>query len=277
MNISTEKKRVIVLKIGGSVITQKHREGTFIRRTLLARIAAEVRATLEENPDIRPIIIHGAGAGGHQLAKKYHLTENLGNDPGRWHGAFLTRQANQLLNLEIFKIFSRANLRVVPIHTASIITQRQKQIASCSFESINQALAHHCIPLLYGELVFDETLGMSILSGDTSAFILAEKYQAERILFASDIDGIFNKDPHTNKDAKRIQATTLRELLENKNVSLSGSHSVDVTGGLANKIAELAKNKLPKSLRHVSVFNGLKSGTYKDAFTKTNTGTIIEI
>lgn len=277
MNISTEKKRVIVLKIGGSVITQKHRKGTFIRRTLLTRIAAEVRATLEENPDIRPIIIHGAGAGGHQLAKKYHLTENLGNDPGRWHGAFLTRQANQLLNLEIFKIFSRANLRVVPIHTASIITQRQKQIASCSFESINQALTYNCIPLLYGELVFDEALGMSILSGDTSAFILAEKYQAERILFASDIDGIFNKDPHTNKDAKRIRVTTLKELLENKNVSLSGSHSVDVTGGLANKIAELAKNKLPKSLRYVSVFNGLKPGTYKDAFTKTNTGTIIEI
>ncbi len=277
MNTSTEKKRVIVLKIGGSVITQKHREGTFIRRALLARIAMEIRGTLEENPDIRLIIIHGAGAGGHQLAKKYRLTENLGNDPERWTGAFLTRQANQLLNLELFKIFSKANLRVVPIHTASIITQRQKEIASCSFESINQTLAHNCIPLLYGELVFDETLGMSILSGDTSAFILAEKYQAERVLFASDIDGIFNKDPHTNKDAKRIQATTLRELLENKNVSLSGSHSVDVTGGLANKIAELTKNNIQKSLKYVTVFNGLKPATYKRAFTKTCEGTVIEI
>ncbi len=277
MNTSTEKKRVIVLKIGGSVITQKHREGTFIRRTLLARIATEIQETLKKNPHIRPIIIHGAGAGGHQLAKKYRLTEDLGNDPERWYGAFLTRQANQLLNLEIFKIFSRANLRIVPIHTASIITQRQKRIASCSFESINQALTHNCIPLLYGELVFDETLGMSILSGDTSAFILAEKYQAERVLFASDIDGIFNKDPHKNKDAKLIQVTTLKELLENKNVSLSGSHSVDVTGGLANKIAGLAKNKLPKSLRYVSVFNGLKTEAYESAFTKTNTGTTIKI
>ena len=68
MNISTEKKKVIILKIGGSVITQKHREGTFIRRTLLARIATEIQATLKKNPHIRPIIIHGAGAGG--LANK---------------------------------------------------------------------------------------------------------------------------------------------------------------------------------------------------------------
>lgn len=277
MKISTKKKKVIILKIGGSVITQKHREGTFIRRTLLARIAAEIQATLKENPRICPIIIHGAGAGGHQLAKKYRLTENLEDDPNRWHGAFLTRQANQLLNLEIFKIFSRADFRVIPVHTASIITQRQKRVVSCSFEVIDQALAHGCIPLLYGELVFDEMLGMSILSGDTSAFFLAKKYQAEQVLFASDIDGIFNKDPHKNKDAKLIQATTLKELLANKNVSLSRSHSVDVTGGLHNKIATLSRYSLPKSLKKVVIFNGLRPGTFERALTEKSEGTIIEI
>ena len=130
---------------------------------------------------------------------------------------------------------------------------------------------------LYGELVFDTELGMSICSGDTSAFFLAKKYDAEQVLFASDIDGIFDKDPHRYKDARMIQTTKLSDLLENKNIALEGSHSVDVTGGLANKISELARQGFPKSLKKVVVFNGLKSGIFENALSGLAEGTIIEI
>lgn len=273
----TLKRKIIILKIGGSVITQKHREGIFVRRALLKRIAREIQTAQERNPNIQLIIIHGAGAGGHQLAKKYSLSEGVGDVPEKWRGALLTRQTNQSLNLKIFEIFSHSDIRIVPIHTASIITQKDKKIISCSFEAISQALKWNCTPLLYGELVFDTELGMSICSGDTSAFFLAKHYQAERVLFASDVDGIFNKDPHRFKDAKMIQVAKLSELLADKNIALTGSHSVDVTGGLANKISELARIGLPKSLRNVLVFNGLKSGAFKRALSESTGGTVIEI
>lgn len=42
------KKKMIILKIGGSVITQKHREGIFIRRKLLASIAEEIKMSMKK-------------------------------------------------------------------------------------------------------------------------------------------------------------------------------------------------------------------------------------
>lgn len=275
--MKNSRKKLIVLKIGGSVITHKNRTGIFLRRKVLARIAQEISHATQKDKDLQLIIIHGAGSGGHQLAQQYNLANGTGNDPRKWQGAILTRIASQKLNLTLFEILSSANLRIVPIHTASIVVQKNKTIDSCATDTIDQALQNNCIPFLYGELVFDTKLGMSICSGDTSAFFLAKKYDAEQVLFASDIDGIFNKDPHRYKDARMIHTTTLSNLLENKNIALEGSHSVDVTGGLANKISELARQGFPKSLKNVTIFNGLKPGTFKQALGGKSEGTVIEI
>ena len=68
----------------------------------------------------------------------------------------------------------------------------------------------------------------------------------------------------TNKDAKRIQATTLRELLENKNVSLSGSHSVTLPADSQIRLRNLQKIISKSQLKYVTVFNGLKPATYKE-------------
>ena len=271
------RKKLIILKIGGSVITYKNRTGTFLRRKTIARIAQEISQVTRKDTNLRLIIIHGAGSSGHQLAQRYNLAEGIGNDKKKWRGAILTRIANQKLNLALFEIFSNANLQIIPIHTASIVVQKNKTIDAFATDTIDQALQNNCIPLLYGELVFDTELGMSICSGDTSAFFLAKKYDAEQVLFASDIDGIFDKDPHRYKDARMIQTTKLSDLLENKNIALEGSHSVDVTGGLANKISELARQGFPKSLKKVVVFNGLKSGIFENALSGLAEGTIIEI
>lgn len=269
------RKKLIVLKIGGSVITYKNRTGTFLRRKTLAHITQEISEVTRTNKNLQLILIHGAGSGGHQLAQQYDLANGTGNDPKKWRGAILTRIANQKLNLKLFEIFSSANLRIIPVHTASVVIQKNKTIDSFAVDAIDQALQNNCIPLLYGELVFDTELGMSILSGDTSAFFLAKKYDAEQVLFASDIDGIFDKDPHRYNDAQIIRATKLSDLLENKNIALEGSHSVDVTGGLANKISELTKQGFSKSLKNVIVFNGLKPGNFKRTFNGNSDGTII--
>ncbi|MBS7620780.1 amino acid kinase, partial [Candidatus Bathyarchaeota archaeon] len=53
-----------------------------------------------------------------------------------------------------------------------------------------------------------------------------------------DVDGLYDVDPKTNVKAKMFERLTLAEL---KNVQklLGGSNVCDVTGGMANKIAEL--------------------------------------
>jgi isopentenyl phosphate kinase len=117
---------------------------------------------------------------------------------------------------------------------------------------------------------------MSVCSGDAIAILLAKQYEADKIIFASDIDGIYDKDPHTNNDAKLIRKTSIKSIMSDKKVSLTGSHNVDVTGGLQNKIAALA-NYDSTSLKEVVICNGLKRGTITKALLGQDVGTIIKI
>ncbi len=276
MNIAP-KKETIILKIGGSVITHKHRTGVFIRHKLLIRIAREIHSVLIEHPNIQLLLIHGAGAGGHQLAKQYQLSSGTGNDARKWHGSFLIHQANQRLNLAIAEIFVAENIRLVPVHTASVIIQTHGNITSFDQSILNETLRANCLPILYGEMVFDTTLGMSICSGDAIATFLADIYHATRILYASDVDGIFDKDPHLHTDARHIPHISISTLLADTTISLSGSHHIDVTGGIRNKITAIYGNPIPKSLQEIVIFNGLKSETFRHVLSGKPTGTSITI
>jgi isopentenyl phosphate kinase len=269
--------RTIILKLGGSIVTQKHRVGVYIRRQLLARIAKECAEALSKNDNLRLIIVHGAGSAGHQLADKYGLKDGTKGDPLKLYGSLLTQVADQKLNLQINELFIKNGLMVTPIHTASFIIQNDKAITNKNFDVIDCALELKCIPIMYGEMVFDEKLGMSVCSGDSITMLLANKYNATKIIFASDIDGIFNKDPHKHNDAKMIKNTTIASMMSDKKIKLSGSHNVDVTGGLQNKIAVLANSVTSPALKSVVVCNGLKKGIITKALSGESVGTTINI
>lgn len=270
-------KEIVIIKIGGSVITHKERVGVFIRRKLLSKIGSSLKEALDAHPYLQLLLIHGAGAGGHQIAKKFDLHNGiLRGEKRQWKGVALTRKENQKLNTRVFEILSDSGLNIIPIHPSSIVIQSKKLISSFRTESIDHIFQNNAIPLLYGELVFDDKMGVSILSGDTSAVFLAKKYGASRIGFASDIDGIFDCDPYLHKNAKLLRSITLNELVKQRNITLSGSHSVDVTGGLLKKISDLMEIGLSESLHSISVFNGLNPKLFSDFLEGKPVGTTIE-
>ena len=272
---SSMYKEIILLKIGGSILTRKDKKNASLRRELLTEIANNIQIFAKKNPNISLCIVHGAGAVGHRIAKEYHLVDGVGTDPNKWIGAFLTRLKNQKLNTKVFEIFLNAGLRIIPVHTASTIIQKDKKIQVVFWKALEETLRNNCIPLLYGELVFDEELGMSICSGDASIFSIAQHCKAKKVLFASDIDGIFDKDPHLHKNTTLIRETALSALFRDKHISLEKSHSVDVTGGLGNKITSLKKNK-PSCLETVQIFNGLEAKNFLSALSGKGIGTIID-
>lgn len=252
-------KKTIVIKLGGSVITYKNKKGVFIRRKLINNIA-RVFSRLESKIDYNIILVHGAGSAGHQIVKKYKLQNGVLNDDAKWFGSFKCSYENQKMDSEIIKIFLKNNVKVFPVHTASTIIQNNKKIVGFNTEVISEVLNNRCIPLLYGEMVFDKKIGMSICSGDSIAPYLAKIYQASKIIYASDIQGLYDKDPYKNKNAVLIEELKLSEIKEK--VNLGGSHNVDVTGGLIGKISKinLINNKY---LQTVEVFNGLEIDNYK--------------
>ena len=248
--------------------THKNRVGISVRKTLLKKIARAIKqAQKKKNFDL--ILIHGAGSVGHQMAHRYGLRDGTKKDTTKWSGALQTRVMDQKLNNTIAESFVSEGLRVVSAHTATLVIQNNKTISSFNLEIIKEALEQNCIPLLYGDMVFDKILGMTICSGDTLAPYLAKKLHAQKILFATDVSGIFDKDPYLHKNARLVEKIDLHEIDKKNNIELSASHNLDVTGGLAGKIKNIALKHDP-SLQSIEIFNGLKENNYDRALTGKN-------
>ncbi|MFC1644656.1 isopentenyl phosphate kinase [Patescibacteria group bacterium] len=268
-----------IIKIGGSVLTKKDARGIHIRHSLILSIAENINKITSKHKDVQLILIHGAGSVGHRLAKKYNLADGVNGNLEKWHGALKVRAGIQDLNFMIFQSFINNHINISPIHTSSVIIQNNKSIKKFNLDTVKTSLKNNCIPMLYGDMVFDEKLDMSVCSGDTIAAHLSEKLNIKKIFFASDIGGIFEKDPHIHKDAKLIEKVTFEEIFSSKKIDLSESHSTDVTGGLFGKVSAFKKavNK-NNSLEEIIIFNGLKGENYSKVFNnKLNLKTSIKI
>lgn len=254
-------KPLYILKIGGSVATYKNKQPLRVRRALLYDIATEIKKARTKG-NFSLVLIHGSGAAGHHLAKKYALHEGALGDPKKIRAALDSQTANQLLDHIITDIFISRGLPVTPCHTASLVIQNNKKVSDFNTNTIRAALENDYIPLLYGEMVFDSQLGMSVCSGDTLAALIARECHAQKIFFASDIDGIFTKDPHLFKDATLIESLYLHTA--EKQSALSPSHNTDVTGGLLGKIRELAI-LADTDIETIEIFNGFQPKRYSQA------------
>ena len=93
-------------------------------------------------------------------------------------------------------------------------------------------------PVFYGDVVLDQKIGFTVLSGDQLVAYLAMKYKATKIVIGTDTDGLFDSDPKTNPNAKPFKKLNLNELKELA-PKLGKAQGTDVTGGMAGKIAEL--------------------------------------
>ncbi len=263
-------KKLYILKIGGSVVTHKNKATMVIRRTLLQNIALDLKKFLQKNTDIQIILVHGGGQPGHSIAKKYHLDQGISKDKKNLKGALLCSAAIQKLHQEICTIFVNAGLWIAPIHTASVIVQKQKKIQTFDTEAIIQGLQNGAIPLLYGDMVHDTSTTFSVCSSDTLAAHLSKHLGAQKIFFATDVDGIFTADPYLDPKAVLIPKISLGNKLS-QNIKLSKSHNTDVTGGLHGKVASFEKIFQESEVKEVIIFNGLKKDRYLLALANTLT------
>jgi isopentenyl phosphate kinase len=223
----------IILKLGGSAITDKTQEAT-PRTEIINRLAEEIKRADLDNL----IIVHGGGSFGHPSAQKYGIKEGYKEDPAQKLGFAETHHIMTVLNGLVMDALIWHEVAAISIAPSScIITEncRVKYFDETVLKSL-QKMAF--TPVMYGDAVLDEKLGFTILSGDQLVAYLALKYKASKIVVGTDTDGLFDSDPKTNPNAKAYSHLTLAELkaIQPKLGKASGT---DVTGGMAGKIAEL--------------------------------------
>ncbi|WGM89581.1 MAG: isopentenyl phosphate kinase family protein [Candidatus Bathyarchaeota archaeon] len=221
-----------VLKLGGSVITEKNKPAT-PNFEAIERLAKEIaQANISSL-----ILVHGGGSFGHPVAKKYHLTGGFG-DASQIVGFSETHRAMTQLNSLVMEALFNNKVNAVVVQPSSCVVTKSGRIQTIELKPIKRMLDMGLIPVLYGDAVLDSEKGFAILSGDQLVSSLAINFDASRIVMGGDVDGLFTADPKTCSSAQLIPRVTLEELKSEKH-EIEGSQSTDVTGGMLGKMREL--------------------------------------
>jgi isopentenyl phosphate kinase len=124
--------------------------------------------------------------------------------------------------------------------------------------------------VIYGDVVLDldESIKIAVLSGDQIVKYLAENLRPERVIMASDVDGIYNKNPKINPDAELLKVVTSNEQIE----LIKNNQTVDVTGGMSGKLTELlelANLGVESEIINANKFNIIKNALNGEKVTGT--------
>jgi isopentenyl phosphate kinase len=242
---------MILVKLGGSVITDKGHYRSFDQANV-KRLAREIVRSRKQ-----VMIVHGAGSFGHVLAKKFRLNEGY-RDKSQMKGLAKVSFDVRDLNLRIMDALQSAGLPCVSIPPGACGLMEDGKLVSFDVEVMRRYLDLGIVPVTFGDVVLDQKKGFGICSGDQLMGLLADEFDAERIIFCADVDGIFSSDPHLHDDARlieRVDRSVLSRLPRSE-------RNADVTGSIYGKIEsilELAKG------REAMVINGRVRGRLERA------------
>ncbi|MEM2722607.1 MAG: isopentenyl phosphate kinase, partial [Thermoplasmata archaeon] len=109
----------------------------------------------------------------------------------------------------------------------------------------------------YGDVILDPKKGMGICSGDQIAFHLSKSLKPKRVIFVTDVDGIYNKNPKIFSNARLIENLTSDQIVEFE------GNVPDVTGSMEGKLRVM--RAIAKLGIDVIVINGLVRGRLRKA------------
>jgi len=262
---------LIVLKLGGSVITRKEEKEFEINSENLKRISKEIANALNER-DFGLVIVHGAGSFGHLPAKRYELYKGLRNKT-QLMGFSIAHKSMRYLNLHVIDYLQKSGINAIPYQASAVGILSNGRLVHFPTTIIKKLVEMNIVPVSHGDVLIDEKMGIGILSGDHLVPYLAKKLNATRVIIATDVDGIYTKDPKKNEDAeflREINSNTISKIEE-----IGTSNAIDVTGGMKRKLQELLE--LVRFGIESEIISGTKHGILERALKgERNLGSIIK-
>jgi isopentenyl phosphate kinase len=238
---------MFLVKLGGSVITDKTQYKRFNHSTV-RRLCQEIKESGRE-----VLIVHGAGSFGHVLAHDHHLAEGKEAGGGAEAIAKVSLDVREL-NAMVVSALIEAGIPAVSIPPGACFMMSQGRLRPPDMSIIRAYLQLGIVPVTFGDLVLDDVRGFGICSGDQLMEVLADEFQPERVVFISDIDGLYDRDPKKDRGAKLMPRVD-REALERSTCEINVK---DVTGGVHGKMESMLR--LCRGDRDCVLVNGTVEG-----------------
>ena len=256
---------LIIIKIGGCLITDKSSSEPNVDYKNLSRIAREVSRAYKEL-GYSMIIIHGAGSYGHPIVKRTGIDEGIKNDRQLIDFAETQRLQNELNGI-VCKSLINESLPAFPLQASASSVMSNKRLIRMNLEVIKGLIKLKMIPVLYGVPAFDLKIGCSILSGDQLMTYLGKEFKADKLIFATDVNGVYTADPKKDIKAEFINRITKESLSK---ITLTKGVNTDVTGGMFGKITGLIGF-------NAQIINGLIEDNIYKALKGAEIGTSIDL
>ncbi|MHA1993128.1 MAG: isopentenyl phosphate kinase [Candidatus Hodarchaeales archaeon] len=266
----------LILKIGGSSISNKTllakalksqlpddvEEALMINKRNVDHIAAEI-GELYSSGVKKMIILTGVGSPGHFVVLQHGIHKGNSGNINQHLGLVDAQIAVNRLRQALLKAFVENKIPVVQLYASSIFESNKMRIIRGDTSNFDRFIENGIVPVISGDVVPDLTMGYSVLSGDQILLDLVKKFSPRRIIFGSDVDGVFEEDPKVNLQANlitKIPRSHIDEVIDQVSTG-------DASGQMKGKLIEI-RNLLDYGQKEIILLNITKQGRLLDAMTE---------
>ena len=273
---------LVFLKLGGSLITDKTQTYT-PQLEMIEDVALQIATALQTHPHLRLVIGHGAGSFGHVPASEYRTRDGLPRsspfthregdetEDSYWRGFAEVWYQASTLNRFVMKALHKAQVSTISLPPSSSVIASDGKVLVWETTPIRMALSSRIVPVIFGDVVFDEVRGGTILSTEDLFMHLTRALSPERILLAGLEAAVWEDFPARTRRIERITPSSFAEISE----GVGKSTGADVTGGMESKVSQMLELVQKNSELTVQIFSGVESGNIVRALTGEPLGTLI--
>ncbi len=218
----SERKRIVV-KVGTSTLT--HRTG----RLNIRRVEQLVKTLADLQNAGHEVILVSSGAIGLGMGK-LGLMERPKDTPGKQACAAVGQCELMYLYDNLFSEYSITVAQLLLTKYVLLEDRRQNVV-----NALERLISHGVIPVVNeNDTVAIDELELEMGENDSLAALVATIAKADLLIIMSDIDGLYDSDPHKNPDAKLIPV--VHEISKDIHAVAGGAGTKFGTGGMKTKI-----------------------------------------
>ncbi len=276
-------KELIFLKLGGSLITDKTQPYT-PKLAVIEDLALQISTALQTHPDVRLVIGHGSGSFGHVAATEYGTRDGFVPPPPQltqqerdatkdvyWKGFAEVWFQASALNRFVMKALNKVKLPAVALPPSANVIASDGKVSIWETSPLSMALAAGLVPVIHGDVTFDEVRGGTILSTEDLFGHLARALNPDLILLAGLESAVWEDFPARTRKVETITPGTFSKVAE----SLDQAAGADVTGGMKSKVTQMLELVQQNPLLKIQIFSGAEPGNLARALTGETLGTWI--
>lgn len=250
-------KKIVLLKLGGSLITDKSKPFTLYTKNI-ERVATEIGEALKEDDRLSLIIGTGTGSFGHYPVKQYGLEKGIKTDAHKY-GFCVVHHSVSKLNGVVVEELLKSKIKAFSLHPSSMMAAKNGIVSQFNYESIIHLLEMNMVPVLHGDMLYDEILGSTICSVEMIFSELVKRIHALKkyqcvIIYAGLTDGVLDAD-------KKTVSVITNNTINSVSRHFFETHGYDVTGGMKSKVSMCLQ--MTKYGAENLIINGTANGNIK--------------